>query len=465
MNITEYGFQPATMSESGSPGMPARVTAVHRGLFEIVCNAGAGVARLKAGNYRDSNALIPTVGDFVQIDWAADGESRILQTLPRRTCFTRRDPDGKREQAVAANFDYVFILQAMGHDLNPSRLERYLTMAWQSGAVPAVLLNKADEVDDCAALIRAAKRVAAGAGVFAISARTGQGLDQLESFLRPGKTLVLLGSSGVGKSTLINRLAGAVLAQTGYIRQKDGRGRHTTTARRLYRTEGGVMIIDTPGMRELGLWEADTGLEKNFADVEQYLGHCKFSDCRHQGEPGCAVAAAIRSGQLTPERWESYQKLCAESGFSADKVDYLRQKRRRNREIARSRRAQQQPDYRHTPCVESFTCKACGALVSPDAAGTTHRNHCPHCLCSLHVDHRPGDRASLCGGIMEPIGVWVRKNGEWAIIHRCRTCGALSSNRIAADDNPVQLLSIAAKPIANPPFPLWTVDETAVKKP
>lgn len=390
MNITEYGFQPATMSESGSPGMPARVTAVHRGLFEIVCNAGAGVARLKAGNYRDSNALIPTVGDFVQIDWAADGESRILQTLPRRTCFTRSDPDGKREQAVAANFDYVFILQAMGHDLNPSRLERYLTMAWQSGAV---------------------------------------------------------------------------LAQTGSIRQKDGRGRHTTTARRLYRTEGGVMIIDTPGMRELGLWEADTGLEKIFADVEQHLGHCKFSDCRHQGEPGCAVAAAIRSGHLTPERWESYQKLCAESGFSADKVDYLRQKRRRNREIAQSRRAQQQPDYRHTPCVESFTCKACGALVSPDAAGTTHRNHCPHCLCSLHVDHRPGDRASLCGGIMEPIGVWVRKNGEWAIIHRCRTCGALSSNRIAADDNPVQLLSIAAKPIANPPFPLWTVDETAVKKP
>lgn len=463
MNLTEYGFQPTTMSESDSPGIPARITAVHRGLFEIVCDAGMGTARLKAGCYRDG-AVIPTVGDFVQIDWAENGESRILKTLPRRTCFTRRDPDGKREQAVAANFDYVFILQALGHDFNESRLERYLTMAWQSGAVPAVLLAKADETDDCSPFIRAAERVATGVGVFAVSARTGQGLDQLESYLMPGRTIVLLGSSGVGKSTLINRLAGAELTRTGAIRQKDGRGRHTTTARQLFRTQGGVMIIDTPGMRELGLWEADTGLEKNFADVEQYLGQCKFSDCRHQGEPGCAVASAIQNGQLAPERWESYQKLRAESDFTADKADYLRQKRRRNREIALSRRAQERPDYRHTPCTESFTCKACGAPVYPEAAGTAHRNHCPHCLCSLHVDHRPGDRASLCGGIMEPIGVWVRKNGEWAIIHRCRTCGALSSNRIAADDNPTLLMSIAAKPIASPPFPLWGLNGTSKLK-
>lgn len=277
MNLAEYGFQPTTMSESDSTGIPARITAVHRGLFEIVCDAGTGTARLKAGCYRDG-AVIPTVGDFVQIDWVENGESRILKTLPRRTCFTRRDPDGKREQAVAANFDYVFILQALGHDFNESRLERYLTMAWQSGAVPAVLLTKVDKADDCSPFIRAAERVATGVGVFAVSARTGQGLDQLERYLKPGRTIVLLGSSGVGKSTLINRLAGAELARTGAIRKRDGRGRHTTTARHLFRTQGGVMIIDTPGMRELGLWEADTGLEKNFADVEQYLGQCKFSD-------------------------------------------------------------------------------------------------------------------------------------------------------------------------------------------
>lgn len=460
MNIEEYGFQTATMSENGGPGIPARITAVQRGFFEIVCDSGMGLARLKAGNYRGSNAAIPVVGDFVQIDWAEYGESRILKTLPRRTCFTRRDPDGNREQAVAANFDYVFILQALDRDFNINRLNRYLTMAWESGAVPAVLLTKADKAGDFAPFIHAAERAASGTGVFAVSAKTGQGLDQLGNYLKPGSTIVLLGSSGVGKSTLINRLAGSELQTTASVRERDSRGRHTTTVRQLYRTAGGVMIIDTPGMRELGLWKADSGLEKSFADVEQYLGKCKFSDCRHQGEPGCAITAAIQSGLLPPERWESYQKLCAENDFSTDKADYLRQKRRRNREISLARREQKRPDYRHTPCTESFICKACGAQVSPEAAGTAHRNHCPHCLCSLHVDHRPGDRASLCGGIMDPIGVWVRKNGEWAIIHRCRACGALSSNRIAADDNPALLMSIAARPIASPPFPLWGLDGT-----
>lgn len=464
MNLTEYGFQPTTMSESDSHGIPARITAVHRGLFEIVCDAGVETARLKTGSYRDS-AMIPTVGDFVLLDWNPGGESRILKTLPRRTLFTRRDPDGKRDQAVAANFDYVFILMAFGHDFNPSRLERYLTMAWQSGAIPAVLLTKADAAGDCSLFIRAAELVATGVGVFAVSARTGQGLEQLESYLKPGKTIVLLGSSGAGKSTLINRLAGAELTRTGAVRQRDGRGRHTTTARQLFLLENGVMVIDTPGMRELGMWDAEVGLGKSFNDVEQYLGKCRFSDCRHQGEPGCAIAAAIQSGELSQERWESYQRLLAESEFSADKAGYLREKRKRNREISLFRRTQERPDYRHTPCTESFTCKVCGAHVSPEAAGTSHRNHCPHCLSSLHVDNRPGDRASLCGGIMEPIGVWVRKNGEWAIIHRCRTCGALSSNRIAADDNPTLLMSIAAKPIASPPFPLWQMDKSKHKAP
>lgn len=247
---------------------------------------------------------------------------------------------------------------------------------------------------------------------------------------------------------------------TGGIREKDGRGRHTTTHRQLLLLDSGVMVIDTPGMRELGMWEAEDGLEQSFSDVEQFLGRCKFSDCRHQSEPGCAVREAIRSGALSPERWESYQKLHAEARYSSDKAGYLRKKQQWHKEIVKMQRQsrQFQPDYRTEPCAEHFTCKVCGAQVAPEEAGTQHRNHCPQCLSSVHVDHEPGDRASLCKGVMDPIGVWVRKNGEWALIHRCRACGALSSNRIAADDNPALLMSIAMKPLAAPPFPLWQVD-------
>ena len=250
--------------------------------------------------------------------------------------------------------------------------------------------------------------------------------------------------------------------RTSGIREKDGRGRHTTTHRQLLLLENGVLAIDTPGMRELGMWEAEEGISRGFPDVEEHLGHCRFSDCRHQGEPGCAVAEAIRRGELSPERWESYRKLREESRLSGSKADFLREKQRRQKELSKTLRQWKKADYRHEPCMESFTCKVCGALVTPEDAGSRHRNHCPRCLSSVHVDNRPGDRASLCGGTMDPIGVWVRKDGEWALIHRCRACGALSSNRIAADYNPALLMSIAVKPLAEPPFPLW---QAAPEKP
>lgn len=461
MHIEQYGFRMSELPE-GAAGIPARVTAVHRDRYEIVCDNGAGPARLKAGEYFAGDEPRPTTGDFVLLDWREDGGSRILKTLPRRTYFSRLDPSssGHGAQAVAANFDYVFILQPLGGGFNPRRLERYLTLAWQSGAVPAVLLTKADQAGDYGAEVRRAEKLAAGAGVFAVSAKTGDGLDGLSAYLKPGKTIVLLGSSGVGKSTLVNALAGGEAMPTGGIREKDGRGRHTTTHRQLLLLDSGVMVIDTPGMRELGMWEAEDGLEQSFSDVEQFLGRCKFSDCRHQSEPGCAVKEAIRSGALSPARWESYQKLHAEAQYAGDKAGYLRKKQQWHKEIVKTQRQARQlrPDYRTEPCAEHFTCKVCGAQVAPEEAGTQHRNHCPQCLSSVHVDHEPGDRASLCRGVMDPIGVWVRKNGEWAIIHRCRACGALSSNRIAADDNPALLMSIAMKPLAAPPFPLWQVD-------
>lgn len=461
MNVTleTYGC-PLPDIPPHAPGLLARITAVHRGRYTLICDKGRALATLKQSCYRTENACIPTVGDFVLVDWQPDGQSRILRTLPRRTYFARLDPSpGQKEQALAANFDTVCILQSLDRDFNLRRLERYLTLAWQSGATPVVLLTKADQAKDLSASLYAAAQLAIGTEVLAISAKTGEGLSQLSKYLLPGKTLLFLGSSGVGKSTLVNALAGQAIMPTGTVRESDGRGRHTTSQRALIALQNGALVIDTPGMRELGLWDAEQGLAQSFADVEQYLGHCKFSDCRHQSESGCAIKQAIISGALSHERWESYQKLQAEMRFTSDKNGYLREKEQRFKHIAQTVRAQKQPDYRHDPCQESFTCRVCGALVTPEQTGSEHRNHCPHCLSSVHADHRPGDRASLCRGVMDPIGVWVRKNGEWALIHRCRACGALSSNRIAGDDNATLLLSIAMKPLACPPFPLWQIGE------
>lgn len=455
MNLTDYGLTPNMLQEP-IKGIPARVTAVHKERYALICGHGELYGRLKASVYYGKGGeSFPTVGDFVQIDYVPDGDSRIIGTLPRRTYFSRRDPTpGRGEQAVAANFDYVFIMQSLNHDFNPKRLERYLTLSRQSNAIPVILLTKADLAEDHSSYLRAVQRVAAGVDAFAVSTKTGFGFDVLADYLKPRKTIVLLGSSGVGKSSLLNRLSGKKVMAVNDIRKGDGKGRHTTTARQLFMLESGVMVIDTPGMRELGMWDVRAGLDEAFADVEQYLGRCKFADCGHQSEPGCAVKAAIAKGELSLKRWESYVALKAEARYSDDKETYLKQKKQRYKEIAQIVRQAKKTDYRHTPCMETFTCKVCGTHVTAEGAGSGHRNHCPNCLSSIHVDNEPGDRASLCHGVMEAIGVWVRKNGEWALIHRCRTCGALSSNRIAADDNPTLLMSIAVKPLALPPFPL-----------
>ena len=322
MNINDYCIMPNTQN---LPGIPARVTAVHKERYEIVCEHGMAHARLKTKEYYVDTQDFPTTGDFVMINYIPNGDSQIIATLPRRTFFSRREPGPiPRDQAVAANFDYVFIMQSLNMDFNPKRLERYLTLAWQSGATPVILLTKADLVEDYWEYLTQVDRVATGVSTHVVSAHTGHGLERLNAYLQPGKTVVFLGSSGVGKSSLVNALAGEVIMTVNSIREDDSKGRHTTTHRQLIRLKSGVMIIDTPGMRELGMWDVSEGIGEAFSDVEEFLGRCRFTDCRHESEPGCGIKAAIASGELDIFRWESYRKLKEEA---VDKAEMLRRKR------------------------------------------------------------------------------------------------------------------------------------------
>ena len=334
--MKKYGFDESRSREDFGGATLARVSAVHRERYGLICEFGECYGRLKAKEYYQEGEDFPTAGDFVLIDYNPSGESRIRKTLPRKTLFSRRDPTpGRGEQVVAANFDYVFLMQSLNHDFNPKRLERYLTLAWQSGAVPVVVLTKLDLVDDAYEQIKAAGDVALGVDIIALSAHTGEGMDALARYVQPGKTLVFLGSSGVGKSSLVNALAGEEIMDVNGIREDDSKGRHTTTHRQMIMMKNGAMIIDTPGMRELGMWDVSEGITSSFADVEAYLGKCRFRDCHHDGEPGCAIRAAIDAGELSPERWESYKKLLSEAEFSGDKDAFLKKKKEWHKGISK----------------------------------------------------------------------------------------------------------------------------------
>jgi ribosome biogenesis GTPase len=313
------------------------VTAVFRDRYEIVCEHGFTYAKLKAGAYMSGQEDIayPTVGDFIMIVFNEHGESLIAETLPRRSFFSRRDPTiGRGEQAIAANFDYVCILSSLNRDFNLSRLERYLTIAWQSGGEPVILLTKADLSDDAEERELEVMRMAPGVSALAVSAHTGRGMDKLNEYTKPGKTLVMLGSSGVGKSSLLNALAGRELMAVKDIREGDARGRHTTTHRQLFLLDSGAMVVDTPGMRELGMWTVEEGLAAAYGDVREFIANCRFADCKHDTEPGCAVRAAIADGSLKQERWERFLTLERENKYAEDRSAAMRIKSARNKAIA-----------------------------------------------------------------------------------------------------------------------------------
>lgn len=337
MNVIEYGFDNSKY-QLEEVNKVARIISVHRDRYEITCNKGTGFATLKSSKfYENPDSIYPTIGDFVLIDWNERGESRINGTLKRISQFSRLDPspDRMHEQVIAANFDYVFIMQSLNSNFNLRRLERYLTLAWQSGATPIIILTKADLENNVLSKVLEVEEFAIGIDVIAISIKTGEGIDRIKKYFSPRKTIVFLGSSGVGKSTLVNYLAGNEVMTTNEIREDDDRGRHTTTSRQIIMLPNGAMIIDTPGMRELGMWKADEGLEKTFEDVESYIGMCKYSDCTHTNEPGCAIQDAIKHGELSQERFDSYIKLKNEAKYIENSSSYLQEKKQKFKEIAK----------------------------------------------------------------------------------------------------------------------------------
>ena len=348
---TEFSVVQELIKENNASGLlPGRVIECRRDRFKVVCERGEVPAELKGSLYHsiEEGDKLPVVGDFVLVQYNSSGVSLITKVLPRRSKFSRADFMGHaegyakniKEQVLAANFDTVFILSSLNHDFNANRLARYLTASWQSGAFPVVVLTKADLADDPGGKAAEARKIARDAPVIAVSSKTGYGFEELRPFLagggdEPAKTIVLLGSSGVGKSSLLNRLAGEDLMEVKAIRDDDSKGRHTTTHRQLFRIGAGTLVIDTPGMRELGLWDSAEGMALAFADVEELFSECRFSDCRHTSEPGCAVLAALEDGRLSPEQWKTYLSQRRENAYVEDHAAYLKQKRELHKSIAR----------------------------------------------------------------------------------------------------------------------------------
>jgi ribosome biogenesis GTPase len=325
--IEKYGYsdffetQVNKLNISFSDLIPARVIEVQKEQYKLVTEYGESDGKLKGSLFYNDKIcnVYPTIGDFVLVKHNPIGEDIIYHVLERKSKFSRLDSFNKVEQIVAANFDYVFIMVSLNNDFNVKRTERYLTAAWQSGAMPIIILTKRDLCSDYNVYKEEIEEIAPLVPIIAVSSLTGEGLEELWSYIEPYKTGVFLGSSGIGKSSLVNALSGEEIMKVNTIREDDSKGRHTTTHRQLINLKNDAMIIDTPGMRELEMWDASDGLDIVFDEIQELAKKCKFKDCIHEKEPGCAVRAALESGELSKERWNNYIKLRREARFAQSK--------------------------------------------------------------------------------------------------------------------------------------------------
>lgn len=302
-----------------------RVSLEHKHMYRVQTEVGEALAEV-SGKMRHialRREDYPAVGDWVVLSIREEEQrATIHAVLPRKSKFSRKVAGQvTEEQIVATNVDTVFLFTALNLDFNVRRIERYLVLAWESGANPVIVLSKADLCEDPEALAAEVAAVAVGVPIHIISSAENRGLDELAAYISPGQTVALLGSSGVGKSTLVNRIYGKDILETGDIRSGDDKGKHTTTHRELITLPGGGILIDTPGMRELQLWDASEGLSTSFQDIEELAEMCFFQDCKHENEPKCAVKEALDEGTLPIERFQSYVKLQKELAYLARKED------------------------------------------------------------------------------------------------------------------------------------------------
>jgi ribosome biogenesis GTPase len=339
VNLKQLGWS-SFFEESFDPFLQrgysaGRISEEHKHFYHVLTGNGVLLAKVSGKLRYDSNnrSELPVVGDWVAIDARPEeGTATIRAILPRFSKFTRHVA-GKttQEQVIAANINTIFMVNGLDNDFNLRRIERYLVLAWESGANPVIILNKADLCDDVAKKVALVETVAVGVSVHVVSAVTSQGLEELSPYLSSGTTVAFIGSSGTGKSTLTNALIGEDVQDIGEVRQGDDRGRHTTTLRKLLVLPNGGIVIDTPGLRELQLWGSDDGLSGAFGDIDELAENCRFADCKHENEPGCAVKKALEEGIIDMERYESFLKLQQELMFLADKKEYLARKEKQIR--------------------------------------------------------------------------------------------------------------------------------------
>ncbi|QUW23466.1 ribosome small subunit-dependent GTPase A [Sporosarcina sp. Marseille-Q4063] len=315
--------------------VPGRITLEHKKMYRVITTEGewlsvcSGSMQYEATERKD----FPAVGDWVAVEKMPGEERGIIHAiLPRTSLFSRKVAGMTiAEQIIAVNIDIVFLVMSMNNDFNARRLERYLVAAYDSGATPIVVLTKKDMCDDTSFYIEVAQNIALGAEIFAVSNVTGEGIDELTALLKNNKTAALLGSSGVGKSSIMNAICGSEMMAVQGIREDDAKGRHTTTHRELIKIPTGGILIDTPGMREFQLWDNNESLDSGFQDINDLANNCKFIDCQHNNEPGCAIQNALSTGELAEDRYSSYLKLQKELAFLDRKLDRAAQATERNK--------------------------------------------------------------------------------------------------------------------------------------